>query len=201
MCCHYASISCCHYQVLQLSGAATIRCCNYQVLQLLGAATNRCCHYQVVQLSGAATIRCCNYQVLQLSGAATIRCCNYQALQLSGAATARCCKYQVLSLCHYQVLQLSAAAIGRCCTPIGIYGLTITSRETVQKETGEWEGRYCTAQSLDSNSGEVSLYHWPPVWLLWNQLYDNWHFLFLIVKQTNPNQSNRRSMVQWYFPL
>ena len=24
--------------------------------------------------------------------------------------------------------------------------------------------------------GEVSLYHWPPVWLVWNQLYDNWQF-------------------------
>jgi hypothetical protein len=40
--------------------------------------------------------------------------------------------------------------------------------------------------------GEVSLYHWPPVWLVWNQLYDNWQFLFLFAKQTNPNQSNRR---------
>jgi len=48
--------------------------------------------------------------------------------------------------------------------------------------------------------GEVSLYHWPPVWLVWNQLYDNWQLLFLFAKQTNPNQSNRRSMVQWYFP-
>ncbi len=48
---------------------------------------------------------------------------------------------------------------------------------------------------------EVSLYCWPPVWLVWNQLYDNWQFLFLFVKQTNPNQSNRRSTVQWYFPL
>ncbi len=47
--------------------------------------------------------------------------------------------------------------------------------------------------------GEVSLYHWPPVWLVWNKLYVNWHyFLFLFAKQTNPNQSNRRSMVQWY---
>jgi len=27
------------------------------------------------------------------------------------------------------------------------------------------------------------------------------NFLFLFAKQTNPNQSNRRSMVQWYFPL
>jgi len=49
--------------------------------------------------------------------------------------------------------------------------------------------------------GDVSLYCWPPVWLVSNQLYDNWQFLFLFAKQTNPNQSNRRSMVQWYFPL
>ncbi len=49
--------------------------------------------------------------------------------------------------------------------------------------------------------GEISLYHWPPVWLVRNQLYDNWQILFLFTKQTNPNQSNRRSTVQWYFPL
>ncbi len=49
--------------------------------------------------------------------------------------------------------------------------------------------------------GEVSLYHWPPVWLVWNQLYDHWQFLFLFSKQTNPNQSNRGSTVQWYFPF
>ncbi len=49
--------------------------------------------------------------------------------------------------------------------------------------------------------GEVSLYHWPPVWLVWNQLYDNWYFLFLFAKHTNPNQSNRRSTVQLYFPF
>ena len=47
---------------------------------------------------------------------------------------------------------------------------------------------------------EVSLYCWPPVWLVWNQLYDYWQFLVLFAKQTNPNQSNRRSAVQWYFP-
>ncbi len=52
-----------------------------------------------------------------------------------------------------------------------------------------------------NTKGEVSLYDWPPVWLVWNQLYDNWQFLFLFAKQINPNQSNRRSMVQWYFPL
>ncbi len=49
--------------------------------------------------------------------------------------------------------------------------------------------------------GGASLYHWPPVRLVWNQLYDNWQFLFLFARQTNPNQSNRRSMVQWYSPF
>ncbi len=42
--------------------------------------------------------------------------------------------------------------------------------------------------------GEVSLYRWPPVWLVWYQLYDNWQFLFLFAKQTNPNQTGGR----WY---
>jgi hypothetical protein len=49
--------------------------------------------------------------------------------------------------------------------------------------------------------GEVSLYCWPPVLLVWNQLYDNWQVLFLFAKQTNANQSNRRAMVWWSFPL
>ncbi len=35
-----------------------------------------------------------------------------------------------------------------------------------------------------NTKGEVSLYCWPPVWLVWNQLYDNWQFLFLFAKQT-----------------
>ncbi len=53
--------------------------------------------------------------------------------------------------------------------------------------------------------GEVLLYCWPPVWLVWNQLYDSWQFLFLFVKQTNPNQSNRRysdtspCSIPWFF--
>jgi hypothetical protein len=38
-------------------------------------------------------------------------------------------------------------------------------------------------------------------WLVWNQLYDKWQFLFLFLKHTNPNQSNRWSNVQWYPPL
>ncbi len=58
-------------------------------------------------------------------------------------------------------------------------------------------------QSLDQGilKGGVSLYHWPPFWLDWNQLYDNSQFLLLFTKQTNTNPSNRRSTVQWYFPF
>jgi len=29
-------------------------------------------------------------------------------------------------------------------------------------------------------NGEVSLYSWPPVWLVWNHLYDYWQFLLLM---------------------
>ncbi len=65
-----------------------------------------------------------------------------------------------------------------------------------------WMGKWSEHTSNQGKlKGEVSQYHWPPVWLVWNQLYDNWQFLFLFVKQTNPDQSNRRSMVQWYFPF
>ncbi len=43
---------------------------------------------------------------------------------------------------------------------------------------------------------QVSLYPWPPVWLVWNPVFDNGRFLFLFAKQTNRNHSNRRSTVQ-----
>ncbi len=38
----------------------------------------------------------------------------------------------------------------------------------------------CNLQMLVQGilKGEVSLYRWPLVWLVWNQLYDNWQFLF-----------------------
>jgi hypothetical protein len=49
--------------------------------------------------------------------------------------------------------------------------------------------------------GEGSLYHWPPIWLVWNQLYANWQFLFLFAKQANPNRSNRRSMEVYTSPF
>ncbi len=70
-----------------------------------------------------------------------------------------------------------------------------------------WMSLCCMSwRRFDKNSqgilkGEVSLYCIPPVWLVWNQLNDNWQFLFLLAKQANPKPSNRRSTVQWYFPF
>ncbi len=49
--------------------------------------------------------------------------------------------------------------------------------------------------------GEVSLYHWPPVWLVWNSLFCKWKQKLSVIIHLNPNQSNRRSTVQWYFPF
>ncbi len=34
-------------------------------------------------------------------------------------------------------------------------------------------------RGLGMLKGEVSLYHWSPVWLVWNQLQDNWQFVFI----------------------
>jgi hypothetical protein len=44
--------------------------------------------------------------------------------------------------------------------------------------------------------GEVSLYCWPPVWQVWNQLYDNWQYL-----QNRLIHKKRRSMVVILPPL
>ncbi len=35
--------------------------------------------------------------------------------------------------------------------------------------------------------GEVSMYRWPPVWLVWNQLYGNWQFLFYLQNRLSQN--------------
>jgi hypothetical protein len=46
-----------------------------------------------------------------------------------------------------------------------------------------------------NTKGEVSLYQWPPVWLVWNQLYDNWQFLFSL--QNRLIQTSKTGG-QWY---
>jgi hypothetical protein len=54
--------------------------------------------------------------------------------------------------------------------------------------------KHCWSQGI--LKGEVSLYHWPPVWLVCKYKQK-----LSVVIQLIPIQSNRRSVVQWYSPL
>jgi hypothetical protein len=47
-----------------------------------------------------------------------------------------------------------------------------------------------------NTKGEVSLYHWPPVWLVWNQLYDYWQVLFIYLQNRLIQTSQTGG--QWY---
>jgi hypothetical protein len=49
--------------------------------------------------------------------------------------------------------------------------------------------------------GEILLYCWPPVWLVWISLFWNYKQKLSVIIQLIPNQSNRRWIIQWYFPL
>ncbi len=49
--------------------------------------------------------------------------------------------------------------------------------------------------------GEVSLYCWPPFLLFYIFIFSKKKKKLSVVVQQIPNQSNRRSTVQWYFPL
>ena len=49
--------------------------------------------------------------------------------------------------------------------------------------------------------GEVSLYGWPPVYPLGFSCFAYVELATDLLVRSNPNPSNRRSTVQWYFPL
>jgi hypothetical protein len=108
------------------------------------------------------------------------------------------------SLYHYNLLDLSRTSLPRL---ILVSFTLVTKGEascnlpTISFSFNENEMLWKWLPKQGMLKGEVLLYSWPPVWLVWNQLYDNWQILFLFAKQTNPDQSNRRSMVHWYFPL
>ncbi len=57
---------------------------------------------------------------------------------------------------------------------------------------------HCWIQWLEQGilKGEVSMYSWPPVWLVWNQLYDYCNFCFYLqnrLLQTNQTGGQRYS--------
>ncbi len=73
-------------------------------------------------------------------------------------------------------------------------------RRDSEKFVGD-EVTLCLKEPGNILKGDVSLYHWPPVWLIWISLFCKWIQKLSGVIQLIPNQTNRRSTVQWYFPL
>jgi hypothetical protein len=67
---------------------------------------------------------------------------------------AKCCKIGLYAECHYPECRYAE------CHGAG------------------WTRPKCDNWNQGILKGEVSQYHWPPVWLVWNQLYDCWQFLF-----------------------
>ncbi len=56
------------------------------------------------------------------------------------------------------------------------------------------------ARAGNTKGGSITIPLTSFFWLVWNQLYDYWQFLFLLAKQTNSNQSNRRSIIAARLP-
>ncbi len=59
--------------------------------------------------------------------------------------------------------------------------LTIHDKRSAAEEIAQVNAAYPSFECLYQGilKGEITLYHWPPDWLVWNYLYDNWQFLFL----------------------
>ncbi len=57
--------------------------------------------------------------------------------------------------------------------------LSVSATYTLVRDDASQYCAYLDVSDQGILKGEVPLYHWPPVWLVWNQLYDNWQFLFL----------------------
>jgi len=66
-----------------------------------------------------------------------------------------------------------------------------SSKRLIRTTSSTWGTRSFRWQPYQGIlKGEVSLYSWPPVWLVWNLLHDNWQFLFLFAKRTGQQYSD-----------
>jgi len=74
---------------------------------------------------------------------------------------------------------LPRSFVNQWCIFIGLFQINWTGRSQACTRQGQAEGGRAGQGIL---KGELSLFCWPPVWLVWNQLYDNWQFLFLFAK-------------------
>ncbi len=90
------------------------------------------------------------------------------------------CYWNILTLCVLSVLVLVSMQVN-----------TSLLHSILSHKEQKWMGTF--QQGI--LKGEVSLYRWPPVWLFWISLKQK----LSAVIQLIPNQSNRRSTVQWYF--
>ncbi len=109
---------------------------------------------------------------------------------------------------HLCVWYICVCVYGLLACVYGIYGcfvcifMSTLFKMSFWKRKGKWHEKREKHFKRRTNAsqwscqgilkGEVSLYSWPSLRLVWNQLYDNWQFMFLFAKQTNPNQSYRR---------
>ncbi len=60
--------------------------------------------------------------------------------------------------------------------------LTAKAGDPAKKEDPRLSSMLLHHLTQGTLKGEVSLYCWSPVWLVWNQLFNNWQFLFLFAK-------------------
>ena len=69
---------------------------------------------------------------------------------------------------------------------------------TCRRRSGAGSGQ---SLNREYSQGEVSLYSWPPVWLVWIQLLAYIELTVDLLVYSNPYQLSRRSAVQGYFLL
>jgi len=84
---------------------------------------------------------------------------------------------------------------------IGKFGekdTTVFHREnTSTREREEAAGLVLTLTTREYFRGKYH-YPWPPVWLVWNQLFYNWQFLFSLAKQQDRLIQTSQIGGQWY---
>ncbi len=134
-----------------------------------------CCHFALLSFRSVVIPLCCYFALVSFRTGVILHWYHFALVSFHTGVILHCC--------HFALVSFRTAVISHWCHFALVAFRTPDSVQGILK--GDW----------------LSLYYWPPVWLVWNQLYDNWQFWFLFAKQTNPNQSNSRSMVQWYFPL
>jgi len=78
-------------------------------------------------------------------------------------------------------------------SPLSVY-TTICIRER------NWRGRHSMIDLPGNIKEEVTLYCWPPVWLVWNLLYDNRRLFFFGLSRFWTEAQNKESL-KWLYSV